>query len=186
MSRLQLRPTFSLLLLAGLCAAPAAAAPPVSSWGKAGVSFADYRADAVSCLREAAATDLSGSAPARALILASRRIRMSQQVDFTPMINGAGGLDPMSGRNSFDPTDEATVQVSQAQAAGRLDQRLHEARGILEARLASCLVGRGYRRFHLTGEQSRALAHLPARAPERQAYLHRLASDPGVLAAQSD
>jgi hypothetical protein len=185
MTSTPLRLTIAAFVLADLCAAPAAAQPG-GSWGKAGVSFADYRADAMACLRQAAATDLGGTEPARALVLASRRIEIGQSSDYTPMINGAGGLAPATGRPSFDPSSETALRVSQARAAARVDQRIAEARDILEARLELCLAERGYHRFRLTSEQRRRLDRYPVRAPERQTYLHGLASDPRILAAQSE
>jgi hypothetical protein len=185
MSKTSLHLSVTAILLAGLGTAPVTASPP-TSWGKAGVSFEDYRADATNCLREAAATDLSGTEPARALILASRRIEMGQSNDYTPMINGAGGLAPMAGRPSFDPSSETALRVGEARTVARIERQLQQARDIMAARLESCLANRGYRRFHLNAAQRRQLDRLPARAPERQAYLHRLASDPQILAAQSE
>lgn len=184
MSGRSLRLTTIAILLAGLGAAPAAASPALS-WGKAGVSFEDYRADAIYCLREAAATDLTGTEPARALILASRQIETGLTGDYTPMINGAGGLEPMSGRPSFDPSSETARRLGAARGAARVERRVQQARDIMESRLEHCLAGRGYHRFHLTAAQRRQLDRFSARAPERQAYLHRLASDPQVLAGQA-
>ena len=185
MSRQKIRLTIVATLLAGLCAAPAAASPALS-WGKAGVSFEDYRADATSCLREAAATDLRGTDPAQALVLASRRIETGYGSDYTPMINGAAGVSETSARPSFEPSGEAALRFGAARDAARVDHHIRQARDIIEARLEQCLAGHGYRRFHLTAEQRRQLDRYPARAPERQAYLHRLASDPQILAAQSE
>ena len=180
------RSVFRLTAVAILAlAASPAAASPATSWGKAGVSFEAYRSDAISCLREAAATDLRGTAPARALILASRQIETGQSNDYTPMINGAGGTSPTAGRPSFDPSSETYLRVAHAQNAAQVDRHIGEAREILEARLEQCLAGRGYQRFRLTREQRRRLDRLPERAPERQAYLHSLASDPQILAAQA-
>ena len=173
----------TIAIFLGLCAAPAAASPALS-WGKAGVSFADYRADATLCLREAVATDLTGTAPARALVLASRQIEIGLSNDYTPMINGAGGTSPVAGRPSFDPSSETYLRVARARHAAQVDRHIEEAREILAARLEQCLAGRGYRRFRLTREQRRRLDQYPERAPARQAYLHSLAIDPQILAAQ--
>jgi hypothetical protein len=185
MSRSKSRSAFGAILLAGFCAAPAAASP-ASSWGKAGVSFEEYRADATNCLREAAATDLSGSEPARALVLATRRIEAGLTRDLTPIVNGGAGLAPATARPAFDPFDQAAQRVGLARSLARVDLRMRQAREILQARLEQCLAGRGYRHFRLTEAQRRMLDRFPARAPERQAYLHRLASDPQILATQSE
>ena len=108
---------------AGLSAA-AAAARPALSWGKPGVSYADYRADATACLRVAVATDLTGTEPAEALVLASRRIETAMNTD------------PWS--------------VAEVTDMARPDLRIRQARDIIQARLNHCLVEHGYHRFRLT------------------------------------
>jgi hypothetical protein len=75
------------------------------------------------------------------------------------------------------------MQMARMQA--RPDLRIRQARDILQARLDHCLEEHGYRRFRLTDDQRRQLSHLGMRRPERQVYLHSLASDPQVLATQS-
>ena len=183
MSMKKLGLTGTAILLAGLSAAPAAASS-ATSWGKAGVSFEAYRADATFCLREAAATDLRGTPPARALVLASRQVEMGQAATYSPMNNGAHGVAPGSSRPPFEVGSDTALRVGQERNAAQVERRVAEAREILEARLERCLADRGYHRFRLTREQRRRLDRLPERAPERQAYLHSLASDPQILAAQ--
>lgn len=185
MSRQILRLTGIFIAVAGFGAVPAAAGQGLS-WGKASVSFEDYRSDATNCLRQAAAIDLAGTQPARALILASRQIETGQAADYAPMINGAGGLAPMAGIPSFDPSSDTAQRVSRARRAAHVERRIAEARDIMEARLEQCLARRGYHRFRLTQEQRQRLDRLPRRALERQTYLHSLASDPQILAAQSE
>jgi hypothetical protein len=169
--RIALSISVLILLAAGTAVA---ARPPALSWGKTGITFDEYRADATICLREAARTDLTGTEPANALVLASRRIETALTADFTPMIGGG-----------FDPVINTVNAVQQARIAARPDLRLRQARDILQARLDHCLEGHGYRRFRLTDAQRRQLDHFNPRQPERQAYLHSLASDPQVLASQA-
>jgi hypothetical protein len=147
----------ALAAAAGLGGA-ALAARPALSWGKPGVSFETYRADATACLRAAAATDLTGTEPAEALVLASRRVET------------ALNSDPWT--------------VAEAIDAARPDLSIRQARDIIQARLDHCLVEHGYHRFQLTDDQRRRLNHFSLRQPERQVYLHSLASDPQVLASQ--
>jgi len=149
----------ALVAVGGLATAAAAAPRPAVSWGKPGVSFEAYRADATACLRAAAATDLTGTEPAEALVLASRRVET------------ALNSDPWS--------------VAQAVDAARPDLSVRQAREIIQARLDHCLADHGYHRFRLTDAQRRQLNHFSLRQPERQVYLHSLASDPQVLASQA-
>ena len=166
--------------------AATAANAPQTSWGKAGVSFDDYRSDATFCLRAAARTDLTGTEPANALVLASRRMATGQTNDYTPTVGGASGTGPPTTNSGFDPAIEAANRMQQERMAARPDLRIRQAHDIMQRRLDACLAGRGYHRFRLTEDQRRQLRHYPERAAERQTYLHSLASDPRVLAAQGE
>jgi len=168
----------------GFAGASIAANAPQTSWGKAGVSFDDYRSDATHCLREAAGTDLTGTEPANALVLASRRMAAGQSNDYTPTVGGASGTGPPTTNSGFDPAIEAATRMQQERMAARPELRIRQAHDIMQRRLDRCLAGRGYRLFRLTDDQRRQLRHFPARAAERQVYLHRLASDPQILATQ--
>ena len=163
----------------------AAANAPQTSWGKAGISFDDYRSDATHCLREAAGMDLAGTEPANALVLASRRMAAGQTNDYSPTVGGASGTAPPTTNSGFDPAIEAARRMQQERMAARPELRIRQAHDIMQRRLDRCLAGRGYRPFRLTDDQRRQLRHFPARAAERQVYLHSLASDPQILAAQS-
>ncbi|HEX4736118.1 MAG TPA: hypothetical protein VH331_01000 [Allosphingosinicella sp.] len=55
----------------------------------------------------------------------------------------------------------------------------------LQAAVDRCLVDRGYTRFRLTEDQARNLSRFHRGTIERAHFLHRLASDPGVMAAQA-
>src|SRR4051794_19369474 len=128
------QPAYVLIALAaaaGLGGAAAAAARPALTWGKPGVSYEDYRADATTCLRAAAATDLTGTEPAEALVLASRRIETAMN------------SDPWS--------------VAEVTDMARPDLSIRQARDIIQARLNHCLVTHGYHRFRLTDAQRRHL-----------------------------
>jgi hypothetical protein len=65
--------------------------------------------------------------------------------------------------------------------------RLEQMRAMDRARQAvidRCLTERGYRQFRLTAEQTARVSSLAEGTRERREYLHGLASDPAVLAAQ--
>ncbi|MBV8685195.1 MAG: hypothetical protein JOZ90_13870 [Alphaproteobacteria bacterium] len=176
-----MRAAFLLLaavLLSGPAGAKLVSAGAGRSWGKAGVSFAAYREDSLACAREAAALDLAGSDPARALVVASRMIEN----------------DPTAGPGAtFDPNAGGGVAVDAVAGAGSTagavrmigpDRQIAKAGDLMKASLDRCLAGRGYREFRLTGAQRRHLARLAPGSDERRAYLHGLASDAEVLARQ--
>ena len=180
-----MRCLIALAAIGGISVAAAAANAPQTSWGKPGVTFDDYRSDATHCLREAAGTDLTGTEPANALVLASRRMAAGQTNDYSPTVAGASATGPSTTNSGFDPAIEASRRMQQERMAARPELRIRQAHDIMQRRLDRCLAGRGYRPFRLTEDQRRQLRHFPARAAERQVYLHSLASDPQILAAQS-
>ena len=60
----------------------------------------------------------------------------------------------------------------------------NRAATIMRQALEGCLAERGYVKFELTDEQYDMLRELQVGSLERRMYLHRLASDPEILAAQ--
>lgn len=173
----------TMIVLAAILVAAPAGAKMVSagmdkSWGKAGVSFAQYRADGLACAHKAADTNLAGSDPARALVIASRLI------DNDPTVGAGPTADPISSAQAgADVVGMAGSSASTVQAIGPQRQIL-KAGDILKARLESCLAERGYVKFKLTGEQRKHLRGLREGSDARRAYLHSLASDADVLARQ--
>jgi hypothetical protein len=127
------------------------------SWGKSGVSFADYRDDAVTCGRQAAALDLRNSDPAKALVLASRLID-----------------------NAIDVAD-----AGDAMQIASPERNFAKAGDLLQGALERCLHERGYRKFKLTAEQRHKLSKLKPGSEARHHYLYSLGSDPNVLARQA-
>jgi hypothetical protein len=127
------------------------------SWGKAGVSLEDYWVDSSQCGHQAAAVDLTGTAPAKALVLASRRLDVW--------------------------TDFESVQDALRLAAPEV--QWGRAATIIRQELEKCLMEHGYVKFRLTKSQAHHLKKLEVGTLDRRKYLHSLASDPAVLEAQA-
>ncbi|HEX4737040.1 MAG TPA: hypothetical protein VH331_05720 [Allosphingosinicella sp.] len=150
------------ITLCALAAAMPAQARYVSpgydkSWGKPGVSFVDYRNDAVSCGRQAAGLDLAHTGPARSFVAGSRILENGSDYD----------------------TWATALRVAAPQ------HNIEKAGDLLEAALERCLHEHGYHKFRLTAEQRHQLRKLPIGSDERHHYLYSLGSDPGVLAKQA-
>jgi hypothetical protein len=156
--------TIPVILAAALAASPASAGrigPGYeTSWGKAGVSLEQYWIDSAECGHQAANIDLTGTDPARALILASR------------MFEIYSGLGSASGMITVNRIGSPEIQWNRAATLIRRD-------------LESCLTGRGYVKFKLTKGQARHLRSLETGTLERRRYLHELASDPDVVTGQA-
>jgi hypothetical protein len=182
------RTGFSVICIAaGLATAAGARAPSravlqQTSWGKAGVSLADYRADAADCAREAVNLDISNTAAAKHMVAASRAIdtAYSGAWMYAPAAGGvgmwSGGVGIWSGVGH---------DVQQVIHAYRVDQQFAEIADLQYRTLDTCLAGRGYHRFRLTADQEARLHRLREGSAERRAYLHSLGSDPEVLSRQA-
>jgi len=162
-------------LLAGLCAVALStsafgASEPRESWGKTGVSLVQYQDDAVSCARRAYYQDVAQTDGAKRLVEASRRIDSLASI--------ATGTD-------YQYYDNLAVSaIARTVAAARPDKAFREVGALQQSTLDTCLTQRGYVRFRLTEDQRHRLGKLRNGSPERRAYLHSLASDAAILAAQ--
>lgn len=171
--RVLIVPIAALLTASAAMAAPA----PETSWGKAGVSLSDYRYDATLCLRTVEQLDLQETEPAEALIRGTRRIDTiyaQQGGEF----GGPGGTSP---GGAVQPGS----QIMNVVEFTRPQHRINQIRSLMRVAMDACLTELGYSRFRLTEAQQEQLRHLRYGRPERHAYLHSLASDPAVLAAQA-
>lgn len=167
-------PLRSLVVMLALLPAPALAAErPVLSWGKPGVTLEAYRADAVACGRQGYYLDVSNSEAARVFKDASSQLDSNEaSLASTAM---TGGLD-----RAMQIANDSSRIVERTRPA----ERMQQVRTLLQDTVASCLQARGYTRFQLTRDQQRHLKTLKLGSPARHAYLHGLASDPAILAAQ--
>ena len=181
-------PVVPAVMLLAFTTAPALAAPaPETSWGKAGVSLADYRADATRCLTLVEHMDLRGTEPANALASGTRRID-SIYAQAGGEFGGAGppvGQGGPAGQAAASNAVQPGSQVMNVVEFTRPQHRINQVRDLMRVAMDACLTELGYSRFRLTDAQREQLSHLRYGRPERHAFLHRLASDPAVLAAQA-
>lgn len=154
-----------LALTAALVAQPAMAERQRGdeSWGQPGVSFLQYRTDAVEC---------------------AYRVGQDAPVDYPQ-------VDLVFSTNIVTPTAETDVDMPMREmvdAAAPNPQRMtrpwREISSQLQEPLAKCLGERGYRRFRLTKDQAKELSALSAGSKARQVYLWNLAVDPQVQRRQ--
>jgi hypothetical protein len=173
---MMMRITTVLLALAlTACATPAAQ----TSWGKPGVSMADYRLDSAQCIIEG-----SGGGPTQGADASTSKSGDSNQTSDTSGSRGgtngpggvaSGGAIVYSGSANPEDANQAAIQQRSQELSAKRAQKLG---------LERCLASRGYRQFKLTPEQAAHLAKLPEGSAERRTYLHSIGSDPAVIAAQ--
>ena len=163
------------LALAFAVAAPAGAREqPAVSWGKAGVSFDQYRQDAVECGRAGYYLDVSDTEAARVFKTATSRLE-SNESD----LQTSGSLGDMTRIMAIVGYSAQIVEGT------RPREQMKQVRKLMDDTVAACLAGRGYVRFQLTAEQRDQLRHFRRGTVQRHAFLYGLATDPSVLSAQA-
>ena len=174
-----MRRLFAVSLL-GLVAASAAAAPaPEESWGKPGVSLAQYRQDAVDCAVQGYTLDISKTEDAQDFVRATREL---ESIPGGMIVQNIGSTPTA---NSVDVVSWAGIQQHIIDSI-RPDERFKNIKAMQVAKTASCLTQRGYSKFRLTDDQRRQLKHLKFGSDQRRAYLYSLASNPAVLQSQRE
>ena len=179
MRRLFAIPLVALVLPASVNSAPA----PEESWGKAGVSLAQYRQDALECALKGHYLDISKTDDAKAFVKASRQLDAVTTGASAPTTTGASATGPNS-TNSIDQMAEYANQQQHIVDSVRPEERFHSIKRMLVDRTGQCLANRGYSKFRLTEEQRHQLRKLKFGSDERRTYLYNLASNPGVLQTQ--
>jgi hypothetical protein len=179
-----MRHSFAVSFLSVVVAASATAAPaPKESWGKAGITLAQYRRDSIECGLQGYYTDISKTDDAQAFVKASQQL---DAITTSGTVPATVDSNPM-GPDSTNAAAEATQYAAQQQhivAGVRPDERYKSLKQLLVSKTEQCLIGRGYSKFELTDDQRHALRKLKAGSDERRAYLYSLASNPAVLESQ--
>lgn len=134
------------------------------SWGKPGVTLAQYSADALEC------SNATYTAP----------ISLSP---LPPMPTGFVGVALPSGY-WLDLRPAHVVIYTTTLVEGVKHARWMEISEQLQTVLDSCLTNKGYTRFRLTRGQMDRLDHLKRASPERQQYLYHLGTDAAVVVPQ--
>lgn len=153
-----------------------------ASWGKAGVTLDQYAVDGGVCAWQAIQLDIANTEPARRLVAASRHLEHADARAGSALPPLA---DPTAGAQPTPIPVDAGRDYREAIDRYRPDEQFEAIRDIQSEALARCLTERGYTRFRLTEEQARELRRLRRGSPERRAFLHRLGSDPEVIARQA-
>lgn len=150
-------------------AAPVSARDNQISWGKAGVSFDQYRDDASTCGHVAWYEDVSNTNAAKAFKRATSWLDANE-----------------AGMTSNTPAQALDIALQSARVveSTRPEVRMREVRDLQYDVLGQCLTELGYVRFQLTDAQQAKLRKLRTGTPERHRYLHSLGSNRRVLEAQ--
>ncbi|WP_322964809.1 hypothetical protein [Sphingomonas fuzhouensis] len=135
-------------------AVQAASKPVVESWGKSGIGFAQYRADAIECAKTGYFRDVSQDEPAK------RFIRGFETAD--RLLNFPNGSEG----------DDWGDSVRRTQP----DRQKRDLQAIQVGDVEQCLTDKGYSRFTLTPAEVKTLSRYPRGSEARHQYLHSLAA----------
>jgi hypothetical protein len=163
----------ALVLAAASLSAPAQAADdaPRLAWGKAGVSYDQYRSDANDCADYGLNTDVSDTEAVAKLRRATQQLEAADS-----QFSAAASADPM------DAGIRHAQESAAIRAAARPEQQVQAVKEVIFAATQRCMAELGYVLFALTEEQRSAMA--PLKKQERREFLHRLASDGAILEQQ--
>lgn len=163
-----------LLTSAVLALSACAATPPVTAWGKKGVSKADFGTDVGMCTGLASQVS-SGSGVNTAGGVSGRNNSSSAGSATAGANSGTVSSGNYQGMASGDyATRAATQQRAQEMAAKRAQTDAYRG----------CLTERGYTEFNLTPEQAAKLASLKAGTNEYYEYLYELGVNPPASASK--
>ena len=170
--------------VASLLSAPLAAARTEAlSWGKAGVSIDQYRADAISCGRSGYYMDVSNTETAHVFKDATGQLTANEAaMTQTAMIAGSSGAERMAATMDLANIVARSAHIVEST---RPKERMKDVGNLMQAKVDDCLRARGYIRFKLTSAQRKHLEHLHLGSVERHVYLYQLGTDPQVLKAQA-
>jgi hypothetical protein len=171
---------FLAVSLLGLAATLAGAAPaPEDSWGKGGVSLAQYRQDAIDCAVQGYSLDISKTEDAQEFVRATREL---ESIPGGMIVQNIGS-SPAT--NSVDVVSWAGIQQHIVDSI-RPEERFKNIKAMQVAATDQCLISRGYSKFRLTDDQRRQLKHLKFGSDQRRVYLYSLATNPAVLQSQRE
>jgi len=180
-----MRHLIGLSFIAVSLAASANAAPaPQESWGKSGVTLAQYRQDAIDCASLGYYLDIASTDDAKAFVTASRRLDSLPMGATAVSTTGSGSTGPSGDNSAQAMADFAGVQQHIIDSV-HPDARFRSIKKLQLSTTEQCLTKRGYSKFWLTDDQRRRLRKLKFGSDERRAYLHSLASNSVVLRKQA-
>ena len=179
-----MRYLFAMSSVSVLAATAAVAAPaPKESWGKAGITLAQYRQDSLECGLKGYYTDIAQTDDAKAFVKASKQLDAITTGASVPMTVESNATGPDT-TNAADQMAAYAAQQQHIVDNVRPGERYKSIKQTLESKTDECLISRGYTKFALTDQQRHALRRLKPGSDQRRQYLYSLASSPAVLQAQ--
>jgi hypothetical protein len=154
---------------------------PQTVWAKTGVSYEQYRGDALECGKKGLASNIDNSDEVKTLAHASQQLDAADASAQASMNMAAGPT------GQSDLASAAMDRSAQEQAIVAAAQPARQYAGIKEKMfqvVRRCMIDHGYAKIVLTESQRKEYAGIKGDADMRRTYIHKLASDPHVLETQ--
>lgn len=157
---------FRVLLLCTLLLPVSACAhvsEPMATWGKPGVSFADYRTDSVDCAITGATVPIKETDEYSEI---DRGLKTQQRT----LENPPPGSDQFDQIRDYSMTYQRNIRAN-----------IGDIQSLMVRRVQICLRSKGYKEFLLTPEQEAELGRYVKGSDARFRYLHSIASNPANI-----
>lgn len=161
--------------------ADAKSSAPQVVWAKAGVSYTQYRGDALECGMQGLASNIDNSKEVKTLASASSQL---DAVDASAQARMDQGADPAGQAALASAAADRSNQEQRIIAAARPDQQYAGIKTLMFQAVRRCMANLGYAKVVLTDQQRKDYDAIKGGADARRLYLHKLASDPHVLETQ--
>lgn len=162
------------LTLPGVANAKAAA--PRTIWAKADVSYDQFSAEALECGMQGLAVNIDNTEEVKALAQASKQLE-AMDASAQAALSQDNGLD-LAARKAAEQQSVISATRPDEQYAGIKEKMFRVVR--------KCMIDRGYAKIVLTEDQRNEYSGMKGGADARRAYIHKLSSDPHMLANQRE
>ena len=160
--------------------ADAKSSAPQVVWAKAGVTYEQYRGDALECGMTGLASNIDNSKEVKTLARASSQLDAAD----ASAQNGMGqGADPAGQADLASAAARRSEDEQRIIAAARPDQQYAGIKTLMFEAVRRCMAKLGYAKIVLTADQRKEYDGIKG-ADARRLYVHKLASDPHVLETQ--
>lgn len=149
---------------------------PRSIWAKADVSRDQFSADALECGMQGLAVNIDNTEEVKTLARASKQL---EAID-------ASAQAALSQDNGLDIAARKAAEQQSVISASRPDEQYEGIKEKMFKVVRTCMRARGYAKIVLTEDQRNDYSEMKGGADARRAYIHKLASNPHVLATQRE
>jgi len=161
--------------------ASAKEAAPQTVWAKAGVSYEQYRGDALECGKQGLASDIDNTQEVKTLARASQQL---EGIDASGQTSSGRSTGATGQPDMLEAATNRAIEQQTIIAATQPERQYAGIKQKMFVVVRSCMIKHGYAKVVLTENQRKEYEGIKGSADVRRAYIHKIASDPHVLETQ--